>query len=740
MQMLRRAWNGLVSLLRLSARCVWIVVIGLLALLWRVARLGPVLVSAAFLVVLFFLFMFIVLDTRRDVSYRYAAPGSAECNALAQDTTLLASSTIDNDEHRAARRLFGDDPKRENALSCMLQRHAMRPGFIPENRDVSAGNPSLGYYMSFLEFEENGKPVQLGADGKLLQRSQIDVLLEHLAQQKAAGRQNFVFAFVHGWRHDARVGDENVRNTRLMAAHLASFLQQRCVANKRYCGATVTAVFVGWRGARVDEHRLNWLFRGYLSGVTSSINSLLASMTLFDRKPVSERIAPSVISALREIDRRIHDGSSAQADWFTSPRLVVVGHSLGGNLLATGLKDIMVGIVDKNLDTIQRSGEAPKPAQPRPLIKSPIGDLVVLLNPASEAEKWFAIQRAFSRRVNSPVDSLEVQNAYSPSQPPIYMSLTAARFWPANAIRRSDVSGFERLPRAAPFKDNPCKVIRALNNDYKPNYDYDTATYDLFPLFKFDFRPIAQTIEDWSIPNPFNCNDRRDWDVPERPNRVASAVSRWMAALLRNLPMNTDVEQTRTIGHVDPMRPPFGTLNGANDPATWFGTTHELMINAQRKQKPPGEATDGSDTALYLNAGDADKSECAVVDNWLTTARAKYSTIQRTGGTRVNWDSMYSGPKDGKVVPGRAGQPNLTPIRNRPDDWPNHVEGQIRQTLFFSGMRSITGANDPFWNVRAFESAMTNHNGYVSYPLICSIFQFVMDKVAADAEAPQPGR
>jgi hypothetical protein len=48
-------------------------------------------------------------------------------------------------------------------------------------------------------------------------------------------------------------------------------------------------------------------------------------------------------------------------------------------------------------------------------------------------------------------------------------------------------------------------------------------------------------------------------------------------------------------------------------------------------------------------------------------------------------------------------------------------------------MRSITGANDPFWNVRAFQSAMTNHDGYVSYPLICSIFQFVMDKITDDA-------
>jgi hypothetical protein len=740
MQKLKSTSNALVSWFWRAAMFVRDTLFGLFRILWRIARVGPVLVSAAFLIALIFLVMFIVLDTRRDVSYRYAEPGSDECNALARYPTILASPTVDNDELRAGERLVLDDPKQERALACMLQLHSMRPGFVVDNRDVHAGNPALGYYLSFLEFDEIGRPVQSRADGKLLARPQIEVLFEHLQRQKEAGRQNFVFAFVHGWRHDARVGDENVRNTRLMAAHLASFLEQRCTSNKRYCGATVTAVYIGWRGARVDEQRLGWLFRGYFSSVTSTINSVLASMTLFDRKPVSERIAPSVISALREIDRRIHNGADPKADWFGAPRLIVVGHSLGGNLLATGLKDIMIGIVDKNLDAIQRPADSAK-VQPRSLVKSPLGDLVVLLNPAAEAEKWFAIQRAFSRRVNAPIDSLDVQNAYSLHQPPIYLSLTAARSWPANGIRLSDITSFEKHPRAESRKGNACNIIRAFDSDYKPSYDYDSATFDLFPLFKFDFRPLAQTIEDWSNPDPFECSKMGDEDGPERTNRIAQLASRSLAALLRNLPfMNTDVEQTRTIGHVDPVRAPFGALIGSeSDPATWFGTTHELLINAERKQRPPGEVTFGTDTAFYLDAGVQERSECAVVDGWLTTARTKYGHVQRTGGARVNWDSSFSKHKDGKLVPGIANQPNVTRIRYRPDDPPSHVEGQIRQTLFFSGMRSIAGANDPFWNMRAFESAMTSHNGYVSYPLICSLFQFVMDKVA-DNETPQPGR
>src|SRR5262249_14668527 len=171
-------------------------------------------------------------------------------------------------------------------------------------------------------------------------------------------------------------------------------------------------------------------------------------------------------------------------------------------------------------------------------------------------------------------------------------------------------------------------------------------------------------------------------------------------------------------------------------------TTHELLINSQKKQKAPDEEMDQGETAVYADAGSPLKSECDIVDHWLTTARAKpYANVQRGGGALVNWDSAYSHfDKQGRIVPGRPDQPNLTRIRFRPDDPSIFIEGQIRQTLFFSGMRSITGANDPFWNIRAFESAMTSHNGYVSYPLICSIFQFVMDKITDDAFPATPSK
>jgi hypothetical protein len=159
-------------------------------------------------------------------------------------------------------------------------------------------------YLSFLEFQENGRAAQKGLDGSA---SQLDVLEEHLTRQN----RNCVIVFVHGWRKDARIDDDNVANARVFAAHAASFLDYRCRTTGRYCGYTVTMVYVGWRGARVDERAMEASVLRRLGFLGDHLDSMIANvfgrfpalLTLFDRKPNSERVAHSVVSALRHVDR-----------------------------------------------------------------------------------------------------------------------------------------------------------------------------------------------------------------------------------------------------------------------------------------------------------------------------------------------------------------------------------------------------------------------------------------------------
>jgi hypothetical protein len=168
------------------------------------------------------------------------------------------------------------------------------------------------------------------------------------------------------------------------------------------------------------------------------------------------------------------------------------------------------------------------------------------------------------------------------------------------------------------------------------------------------------------------------------------------------------------------MRPPYGTFESSNWQSPLpYGTTGEVIVNNEI-----GHLTS------YSNAGSAYLSECAIVDHWLWKARHNPTLTPFEG-----WDSGYSntpseGAGVGPVTPD-PDTPNLTPIRPRPTT-NGHLEIQFRQYLLKSGTESIVTSNDPMWNLRAYETTLAFHDGYVSYPLICALNQLVLDDIASD--------
>jgi hypothetical protein len=368
---------------------------------------------------------------------------------------------------------------------------------------------------------------------------------------------NFVVAFVHGWRHDASIGDTNVRDARHYGAHVARFLADRCEKYKQieFCGVTVTVVYIGWRGARVDERKLQQHF-----GVVGEwIGTMAAIPTLFDRKPISEEVGPSTVTALRQLYNSMPEGRLK--------KMIVFGHSLGGNLLISTLKDYMVKMVGRH-----QSGrwidDKPSLAD---LIKSPIGNLVVLINPASEAANWTAIQRAVWNRVpyresesilGSTVDDGHL--FFRQDQPPVLISVTAARSWPPSGLRPDDCAWLFHYDPNEPkwVTDEKAKMrplVEKRTDMFKDGVEYDRATYDLFPLFKFDLRPVAQSLDRFAKRLAEGDKIRSACATPAEPGfwTISSRLG-WLASVLRNMPfMNTDREQTRTVGHLDPPRPPW---------------------------------------------------------------------------------------------------------------------------------------------------------------------------------------
>ena len=708
----------------------------------RLVRVLTAFVSGTALACLAVLFVNYVVLSTPNGAYRTLDPADPACaEGLRQGWTILADvgradlgramprdggwRDASNDERAVVAR----DPAWGTHLRCALQRHV-----VPA---TSPGGTALDYDLGFLEFGEDGEPYALTASGSEGDRArtsgmlrdamesdprarggrmaavkpvitQLDVLKAHLETGS-----HYVIVFVHGWRNDARIGNGNVADLRLYAAHSARFLQQRCANEPTYCGMRVTAVYVGWRGARVDERGLKDLFGDGLGGV---IGGLSAGATLFDRKPVSEAIAPAAVSALRTIEAALAPPAGAGASpGATHNRMIVVGHSLGGNMLATGLRDHIVRAVRRH-----RAGETLAPV---------LGNLVVLLNPASEATKWTAIQReiwnAASPASETPTGSAPERTggAFPTAQRPVVVSLTAALAFPAGGLRSGDCAwiGLDVDDRFAPARQAIRRRLANTDAMFDAGIDYDWATHDLFPAFKFDFRPIAAYLDrvaariEGHPPKGQSC-------APPAPvtllDRIATAPIRALSLLASTFPFQDSApEDSHTIGNLDPPRPAAGLLADALPSALPFGTTHELL----------GLRAAGSE-AYHPYASLADAAiDCPITNRWLSRARARMRA-----GDGASWDSESLAPPE----PGVPGQ-------GRP-------AAEFIHGLRLTGIAPITEANDPFWNVRAFDNALSRHDGYRLSSLICAVNQLVMDDITPDAarmrsqpsdprgEAPRP--
>lgn len=680
----------------------------------RLVRLLLTLMTGLFLACMAVLFVnYVVLSTAKSKAYRNLDPSVPVCReGLERGWTDLADAgraalkTLDEPNDGGWSDLSDDelalvarDRGWEIKLSCALQRH-----IVPATRP---GGTALDYHLGFLEFAEDGEPYALvsdtgrggGVTSATLRHAmetemhtrhmsarevkpvigQLDILKKHLSTGA-----HYVIVFIHGWRHDARIGDNNVADLRLYAAHAARFIRQRCLSDSAYCNMDVTAIYVGWRGARVDERGLKDLFGEPVGGALGNVS---AGATLFDRKPVSEAVAPAAISALRSLEAVLaaHPGN----------KMLVMGHSLGGNMLATGLKDDLIKAVRRH-----------KPGEILPPV---LGDLVVLINPAAEANKWTSIQRevwsrtAFHVDANtSAADVLRDNTFFPPEQRPVIVSITAALAFPAGGLRAGDCAwiGLDFDDRFREAREKIRRRLRATDSMFDTGVDYDWATHDLFPTFKLDLRPAAAYLDrqaariEGAQPKSQSCAAPRP--VPFFAS-VRALPLRALATLAATFPFqNTDREESHTIGNLDPPRPASGVLADALPSAAPFGTTHEML----------GRAVAGAELHhAYATLADA-ALDCPQTNRWLVRARARR---QEQAGNF--WNSADLGPP----VPGVSGQ--------------GEPAERILHGLNLTGIAPITRANDPFWNIRAFDNALSRHDGYRLTAFICAIHQLALDDI-----------
>lgn len=225
-----------------------------------------------------------------------------------------------------------------------------------------AGDGASTYRLAIVEFDDQGL---------CYHRPQIQALLDALAELK--GQKPIILVFVHGWKHDARSDDGNLKQFMALLAHTAGRIDR-----------PVLGVFGAWRG-------MTW-YDGL--GITENL-------TFWGRKEAALRVA---LGSVREMLGHLKDFRQGEGD---EAVLVIVGHSFGGLLVYSAVAQSLI-------EAAVRWGGAPVPS---------FADLVLLVNPAFEAARYMPIQEQMDLRT--------AVNDFDVAQKPVFISVTAKNDWAA---------------------------------------------------------------------------------------------------------------------------------------------------------------------------------------------------------------------------------------------------------------------------------------------------------------------
>ncbi|MCC4597919.1 alpha/beta hydrolase [Xanthomonas campestris pv. phormiicola] len=211
--------------------------------------------------------------------------------------------------------------------------------FIVLDGDGAAPAPAL----AFVEFDQNGAPYDPAS---------IDDVIGKIAATAAQPPQRLLLVvFIHGWNHNAAQNDGNVIAFKAFLRQLQAQEQVLAVGKRR----AVVGVYLGWQAKASD-------------------NSLLELLSYRDKKELG---LTTGVEGVRGVLARLAELRRAAPE----SRLVLIGHSFGGGVLFTAVKDRIVAAV----------GDPQAPRQ------KAYGDLVILLNPAIEAEQFVALHQAVAQ-------------------------------------------------------------------------------------------------------------------------------------------------------------------------------------------------------------------------------------------------------------------------------------------------------------------------------------------------------
>lgn len=237
----------------------------------------------------------------------------------------------------------------------------------------SKTSTSPDYTLGLIEFDDQGQ---------LFRREQMSAVLNYVAQQESGG-DAITVVFVHGWKHNAKVGDDNIQSFREVLLHLSE-TEQALSRAQHLPARKIIGIYLGWRG---------------LSLTTPVIENL----TFWDRKDTAHKVGHGgVTEVLNRLDLIRATRDAEVTGGHSRSRLIVVGHSFGGAVVFSALSQILES---RFVESAGAGGDNDAAG---------FGNLVVLINPAFEALLYAPLS-----------DMANERKQWSASQLPVLAILTS---------------------------------------------------------------------------------------------------------------------------------------------------------------------------------------------------------------------------------------------------------------------------------------------------------------------------
>ena len=214
------------------------------------------------------------------------------------------------------------------------------------------------YKLGFVEFDDQGW---------FWDTNQVKTVESMIRTEAGIGQTNnaqgiVIVLFVHGWKNNAAYDNPNVvmfRNT-LTQFNTAEQVQTNHPARK------IVGVYAGWRG---------------LSATSDWFPPLAKELSFWERKNTAHKVGGygALTELLVDLEGLQKDSNDSLVTNAPRTELIIVGHSFGGGAVYSAISEI---VNERFVQTVKQGQ-----------VLKPLGDQVILLNPAFEASRHYTLNQ-----------------------------------------------------------------------------------------------------------------------------------------------------------------------------------------------------------------------------------------------------------------------------------------------------------------------------------------------------------